>query len=59
MTNADRIRQMTDEELATKLCVSICNMIPRSICDQHTDTAECDKCILDWLKQEAKDGGKK
>lgn len=55
MTNGDRIRQMSDEELATKLCVSICNMIPWPICNQHTDTAECDKCILDWLKQEVEE----
>ena len=55
-TNADRIRAMTDEELAEYI-------------DKHTSEAmwcknpplecpegeECVKCILDWLRQEARD----
>ena len=59
VTNADRIRTMTDEELAkfipdwsyTKACK----------CDEQTYVDcnnECEKCLLDWLQQpaEANDG---
>lgn len=54
MTNADRIRQMTDEELAEFMepYDSGCprwkeNLIP---CTQRRN---CRDCWLDWLKQEA------
>lgn len=45
-TNADRIRAMTDEELATIIC-----------CQDHKQgdecfDASCYDCTLDWLKQE-------
>lgn len=48
-TNADRIRSMTDEELAEwidgfKVCV-----IPDSDCYPDQD---CDGCTLKWLKSE-------
>ena len=51
MTNADRIRGMTDEELARfvtreDLCELTCNSsIP---CD-----GRCEAKMLDWLKEEA------
>lgn len=47
-TNADRIRQMTDEELAEFL-YNDCAPIPATECDKH---GECKDCWLDWLKQE-------
>lgn len=53
-SNADRIRAMTDEELAEKIA-SVFD------CDHHKCPAErnkCYKCVeswLDWLKQEAAD----
>ena len=65
-TNADRIRAMSDEELAKWMSGgalhsdSVC-----SYCDRNTlefcDGAECSnktdaEIILDWLKQPAKDG---
>lgn len=45
-TNADRIRQMTDEELAEWLC-DIAGWLPMYEGKMHP--------ILDWLKQEAID----
>jgi len=55
-TNADRIRAMTDEELASYLTgvwygfeetPGMCD-----VCDNHT-VQKCSECWLDWLKQEA------
>lgn len=55
-TNADRIRAMSDEELAnfipdwnyTKACK--CNEHEFIGCDN-----QCEKCVLDWLKQPAEE----
>lgn len=45
-SNADRIRQMSDDELARHICC------PH---DQCIDLdSPCDKCVLSWLKEEAK-----
>lgn len=49
VTNADRIRAMTDEELAKIVC-----------CQDHKSgdecfDASCYDCTLEWLKQEATD----
>ena len=49
-TNADRIRAMTDDELAEKLATYIeCDMCPGwpVTCEE-----KCTKYWLDWLKQE-------
>lgn len=46
-TNADRIRSMSDEELAEMLCSGTCKYC-------HSYNKDCD--ILDWLKKEAEDG---
>lgn len=57
MTNADRIRQMTDEELC-KFIIMIENndlsydALPCGYC-QLEDTSDCDKCIKKWLKRKA------
>ena len=51
MTNADRIRAMTDEELATFLdcyCVSASWECPR-----HHEI-KCHECWLNWLKEEVR-----
>jgi len=54
-TNADKIRHMNDEELASFL------MHPRSMCPQwDCDTCPednwCESCVLAWLKKEYEDG---
>lgn len=48
MTNADRIRAMSDQELA-KLMMGI----PDIPCDEKmTPTCnDCEPCILEWLKR--------
>lgn len=56
MTNADRIRAMTDEELAEFIAETIdcCNCKhPRNGCSENDET--CAACWLDWLKEEAKE----
>lgn len=50
-TNADRIRAMTDEELATKLYLSTCIHVFDS--EVKCKDNGCKKCWLDWLRQEA------
>jgi len=48
MTNADRIRAMSDEELAK---VIIC---PKQVCDKlHilVGRTDCEACSVEWLKQ--------
>ena len=58
-TNADRIRNMTDEELAVLLEGCICPKEPCPDIDRATepDKKRCTKCWLDWLRQEAQDAG--
>ena len=50
MTNADNIRQMSDEELAEYLGVKLdgCVGLP-CVIDDNTD---CQKCWIEWLKQD-------
>lgn len=56
MTNGDRIRAMTDDELAkfipdwsyTNACK--CDEQPYVDCNN-----ECEKCVAEWLKQTAED----
>lgn len=52
-TNADRIRAMTDEELADWLSIYCCR---NKTYDAHCETfGSCEACWLDWLKEEAKE----
>ena len=54
VTNADKIRAMSDEELAvTLMCPNEMGMteIP---CD-HSDSCNCCKCLLNWLQQPAEE----
>lgn len=58
MTNADRIRAMTDEELADWLKyerISVCPPDTGHIHCNISDICADKKCWLDWLKQEVKD----
>lgn len=56
MTNADKIRSMTDEELCHLLikvdlhCPPYCDGL-----DGCENNRTCDTCCTDWLKQEVKD----
>lgn len=45
MTNGDKIRSMTDEELVDIICCQY-----KECKDLN---GECNKCLLDWLRQEA------
>lgn len=55
-TNADHIRQMTDEELAIQLEAFICNKIEEC----RREDIGCIDCAMKWLKQEVReDAGSK
>ena len=60
MTTADRIRAMSDEELAKQLCKGSC---PPDKYKFHCTkifsggTTECEKCWLDYLTQEVESDG--
>lgn len=51
-TNADRIRNMTDEELADIIAEGFCS----GRLDKCDNYKRCTDCTLDWLKEEVKDG---
>ena len=53
-TNADRIRSMTDEELASVITDDWCEIVCSGtdyLCD-----GTCEQHVLKWLKEEVKDG---
>lgn len=52
-TNADRIRSMTDEELAKLLDNAIVSC--GGVMGGRNCMADCRKCWLDWLRQEVDD----
>ena len=57
MTNGDRIRAMTDEELEeTFLGGGLCNYIQdncNAFCEARGD---CTNCVIEWLKQPVEGG---
>lgn len=60
-TQGDAIRDMTDEELATVIAWPYLASPPW--CANHTtcpyiseDPTPCDKCALDWLREDVTDG---
>ena len=62
ITNADLLRALSDEELAVQLALPYLAIPPW--CSVHItcpyiseDPTPCDKCALDWLKQEAASDG--
>ena len=59
ITNADRIRAMTDEELAEFLtpvkCVD-CHLLDCGV-EEIGDNRTCEQRIRDWLKQEVSTNG--
>lgn len=54
MTNFDKLKEeikdMTPEEFVN-VSVSLCERIPDTICDKHS---ECSTCLLEYLKSEVK-----
>lgn len=50
-TNADRIRNMSDEELADVLFDGCLEVMHKDEC--HADVGMCKKCISEWLQSEA------
>lgn len=58
-TNADRIRNMSDEELAEFLDIvgedGISSQYADVPCDCCCEKTECSKCWKDWLQSEAKE----
>ena len=60
MTNADRIRSMTDEELVELHYSSSAHCIADdpTVCDRHDfigNLTPCEQCYLKWLQQPAKE----
>lgn len=53
MTNADRIRDMGDEELADILFDSCIDHIEVSSCERMFEKDSCKECVLNWLQSEA------
>ena len=49
ITNADRIRAMTVEEIVAFFC-NHCKNTPDEVCETLNG---CDECLLAWLRQEA------
>ena len=55
-TNGDRIRQMTDEELADKL-TDKCAVCAYYYAECETTFCLCEEGVLKWLKQEVGEDG--
>lgn len=54
-TNADKVRTMTDSELAVRF--AFCPVTSgEEDCMHSGDDVHCFDCILDWLQSEVKDG---
>lgn len=53
MTNGDRIRAMTDEELAAEFGMRICDAIPEENCPGMDHS--CLKCLVKWLGSQAQE----
>ena len=51
-TNADRIRSMTDEELAFNMMCPNENGLAEIDCDKN-DNCNCYECLLKWLRAES------
>ena len=52
-TNADRIRNMSDEELANALFTSCLELMKLETCTNTDNCGVCERCILEWLQSEA------
>ena len=55
-SNADRIRAMSDEELAYRLAINECGICHlREKCFSNDPMIDCEDMWLDWLKQEVEE----
>lgn len=54
-TQADKIRSMSNEELAEFLNSMNACPIEGDLCLHQFDDVQCNQCILDWLKSEVKE----
>lgn len=52
-TNADRIRNMSDKELADIFFDSCIDHIEVSSCERMFEKDSCKECVLNWLQSEA------
>lgn len=52
-TNADKIRNMSDEELADTLFASCLEIMKLEECTNTDNCGVCKRCVLDWLQSEA------
>ena len=55
MTNGERIRTMTDDDLACFLCSRVCDDLPHDAtgdCIRGRYFDSCTDCLLDWLASE-------
>ena len=57
-TNADRIRAMTDEEIAEFIIWKAQTFGNSDYCIIECDNGDCKECALDWLQQPAKEAHK-
>ena len=56
MTNGDKLRQMTDEQLAAWFAPHmLCRMCPKEIKGMGCNALKCKQYALAWLKQEVSD----
>ena len=53
-TNANRIRSMTDEELAVNMMCPNENGLAEIDCDKN-DNCNCYECLLKWLRAESEE----
>lgn len=59
LTNADRIRSMSDEELAQWLTYPVCaytDCYKKCPASPENNREKCDENILEWLQQPAREG---
>lgn len=59
-TNADRIRAMSDEELADNWMKDVvvchrCAYVEECECDEYVTVEKCKEGLLEWLKQPAEE----
>lgn len=55
MTNAERIRAMSNEELAAFITTPFCESISNCKCREHAFSGGCYVCAKDWLQQPAEE----